>query len=181
MAGFRRISAAPVVLRGRLYTGVSGLVGELGHLPLQPDGPECTCGNRGCLEAVASDQGILHYLQDHGVRDCRSVQQAERLAQDEETAAGAAAREAFDVMGRALGRGLAALCNLLNLDKVILSGEGVVTYDLFRSELKSSWRKHSFSSAADDCDLIIDPVDDDLWARGAACLAIQDLVTSARM
>jgi predicted NBD/HSP70 family sugar kinase len=170
-----------LVLRGRLYTGVSGLAGELGHLPLQPDGPECTCGNRGCLEAVASDQAILHYLQDHGVRDCRSVQQAERLALDEETAAGAAAREAFAVMGRALGRGLAALCNLLNLDRVILSGEGVVTYDLFRSELTASWRKHSFSSAANDCDLIIDPVDDDLWARGAACLAIQDLVTSARM
>ena len=141
-----------LVLRGRLYTGVSGLAGELGHLPLQPDGPECTCGNRGCLEAVASDQAILHYLQDHGVRDCRSVQQAERLAQDEETAAGAAAREAFAVMGRALGRGLAALCNLLNLDRVILSGEGVVTYDLFRSELKSSWRgsrRRSVSSIHD--------------------------------
>jgi predicted NBD/HSP70 family sugar kinase len=170
-----------LVLRGRLYTGVSGLAGELGHLPLQPDGPECTCGNRGCLETVASDRAILRFLQDKGVRDCRSVQQAMRLAQDEQTAAGTAAREAFAVTGHALGRGLAALCNLLNLNKVILSGEGAIAYPLFRSELESSWRKHSFSTAADDCDLIIDLVDDDQWARGAACLAIQELVSSARM
>jgi hypothetical protein len=73
------------------------------------------------------------------------------------------------------------LSNLLNLEKVILSGEGVIAYPLFRAELESSWRRYSFSTAADDCDLIIDPVDDDLWARGAACLAIQHLVSSARI
>ena len=65
---------------------------------------------------------------------------------------------AFAVIGRALGRSLATLSNLLNLKKVLLS----------------PWRKYSFSTAADDCDLIVDPVD--LWARGAACLAIQHLV-----
>jgi predicted NBD/HSP70 family sugar kinase len=170
-----------LVLRGRLYTGASGLAGELGHLPLHPDGPKCTCGNRGCLEAVASDRAILRFLRDNGVRDCRSVRQAIRLAQGEETAARTAAREAFAVAGRALGRGLAALCNLLNLDKVILSGEGAIAYALFRAELESSWQKHSFSTAANDCHLIIDFVNDDQWARGAACLAIQDLVNSARM
>jgi predicted NBD/HSP70 family sugar kinase len=169
-----------LILSGRLHTGTSGLAGELGHLPLHPDGPECTCGNRGCLEAVASDQGILRFLRDNGVRGCRSVQQAMHLAQDEQTAAGVVAREAFAVAGHALGRGLAALCNLLNLGKVILSGEGAIAYALFRSELESSWREHSFSSAADDCDLIIDLVDEDQWARGAACLAIQDVISSAR-
>jgi predicted NBD/HSP70 family sugar kinase len=170
-----------LVLRGRLYTGVNGLAGELGHLPLQPDGPECTCGNRGCLEAIASDQGIFQFLQDKGVRNCRSMRQAMDLAEEEDTAAGAAAREAFAVAGQALGRGLAALCNLLNLEKVILSGEGAIAYALFRSELESSWRKHSFSTTADDCDLIVDLVKDDQWARGAACLAIQDLVSTARI
>jgi hypothetical protein len=78
---------------------------------------------------------------------------------------------AFAVIGRALGRSLATLSNLLNLKKVLLP----------------PWRKYSFSTAADDChltaaddcDLIVDPVD--LWARGAACLAIQHLVNSARI
>ncbi|MGH4017107.1 MAG: ROK family protein [Pseudonocardiaceae bacterium] len=170
-----------LVLGGRLVTGVSGLAGELGHLPLQPAGHECTCGNRGCLETVASDEGILRLLREKGVWGCHSVQQALRLAEDEQTTAGAAAREAFTSAARALGRGLAALCNLLNLGKVILSGEGAIAYALFRPELEASWREHSFSSAADDCDLIIDLVDDDLWSKGAACLAIQELVSAARM
>jgi predicted NBD/HSP70 family sugar kinase len=98
------------------------------------------------------------------------------LAQGEKTAAGTVARETFAVMGRALGRRLATLSNLLNLQKVIL-GE-VIAYPLFRAELESSRRRYSFSTAADDCDLIVDPVDDHLWERERP--AWQSSIWSAR-
>jgi predicted NBD/HSP70 family sugar kinase len=113
-----------LVLNERLHVGASGLAGEFGHLPLFPEGPLCTCGNRGCLEAVASFPAILRSLRDNGVR-CRSIPQAMRLARQAETAAGSLARSAFTAAGTAVGRGIAALCNLLNLEKIILSGEGV--------------------------------------------------------
>jgi len=50
--------AVGLVLDGRLWRGVSGAAGEIGHVPLDPDGPECVCGLRGCLEVLASGSGI---------------------------------------------------------------------------------------------------------------------------
>lgn len=166
-----------LVLNERLHVGASGLAGEFGHLPLYPDGPACTCGNRGCLEAVASFPAILRTLRDNGVR-CRSIAQALRLARKDDTSAGAVARQAFAAAGSALGRGIAALCNMLNLEKIILSGEGVSAQDLFGPALETARRAYSFSTAAEDCELIFDVVGQDMWARGAACLAIQNVVNS---
>src|SRR5206468_6696227 len=51
-----------VVLDGSLFTGHSGLTGELGHVQVDPDGALCRCGNRGCLETVASAQALLKQL-----------------------------------------------------------------------------------------------------------------------
>lgn len=50
--------AAGFVLQGRIHVGVKGLAGEIGHLPVDPYGPVCECGQRGCLEVVASGQAI---------------------------------------------------------------------------------------------------------------------------
>jgi glucokinase len=51
--------AAGIVLDGKLWRGASGMAGEIGHIVVRPDGPECACGMRGCLEAVASGPAIL--------------------------------------------------------------------------------------------------------------------------
>jgi predicted NBD/HSP70 family sugar kinase len=161
-----------LVLRGELYTGSSGMTGEIGHMPMLPDGPLCRCGNRGCLEAIASDAAIRRMTEVLGGPRRRTMAQLISLAGRDAGPGGEAAREAFRVAGDALGRALAILCNVLNLQRVILSGEGVVAYELLRPSLESAWRQHSFSTAADDCDLVVDHVDDDLWARGAACLVI---------
>lgn len=154
-----------LLLGGELHHGISGQAGELGHTPLQPDGPLCTCGNRGCLEAAASDAAILAQIPG-----CASIEEARRLARGGSPTAVAA----FAAMGEALGRGLAVLCNLLNLEKIVLTGEGAVAYDLFGPACEESWRRHSFSTTARDCTLVVDTADDDLWARGAACLVIRE-------
>jgi glucokinase len=50
--------AAGLVLDGRLWRGAGGVAGEIGHLPVEPDGVQCRCGQRGCLETIASGSGI---------------------------------------------------------------------------------------------------------------------------
>ncbi len=50
--------AAGIVLGGRLWRGSRGTAGEIGHIPIDPDGPLCSCGQRGCLEMVASGSAI---------------------------------------------------------------------------------------------------------------------------
>jgi predicted NBD/HSP70 family sugar kinase len=85
-------------------------------------------------------------------------------------------RAAFAAAGDALGRGLATLCNLINPELVILAGEGVSVYDLLRPAVHEALSHHAFSTAAADCTVLVDPVDDDMWTRGAACLVLRSTV-----
>ncbi|NGN64811.1 ROK family protein [Streptomyces sp. A7024] len=170
-----------LLLDGGLYAGATGMAGELGHLPLDPAGPMCSCGRRGCLEALASDRAVLRHLQDAGVSDCTTIDAAIDLARARSTApAHAVAQSAFAEAGTALGRGLAGLCNLLNLQKIIIAGEGAVAYDLFGPAAEQTLQTYAFSDAARDCRIHVDSAaQHDLWARGAACLVIRAAVRSA--
>lgn len=56
---------------GRLLRGANGMAGELGHFPLQPDGPQCGCGKRGCWEVLASDQAAVRYYFEAAARSSR--------------------------------------------------------------------------------------------------------------
>ncbi|MEV5348319.1 ROK family protein [Streptomyces achromogenes] len=167
-----------LLLDGALFSGASGLAGELGHLPLDPAGPMCSCGRRGCLEALAGDRAVLRHLQDAGV-PCATIDQAMDIARSGSGSAQTVARSAFAEAGTALGRGLAGMCNLLNLQKIILAGEGAVAHDLFGPAMNQALQAHAFSTAAHDCDIHVDPVTHDLWARGAACLVIREAVGAA--
>ncbi len=164
-----------LLLDGALFTGASGLAAEFGHIPLDPAGPTCTCGRRGCLEALASSGAVLTRLLQAGVH-CADFDQAAELARTGTGRDAHAARAAFAAAGDALGRGLATLCNLLNPSKIILAGEGVTTHDLFRPAMDDALAYHAFSTAAADCEIHLDPVTDDLWARGAASLVLRDTV-----
>ena len=165
-----------LLLGGALYTGATGMAGELGHLPVDPRGPVCGCGRRGCLEGLASDGAVLDRIRSAGPFDCPTIADAVALARDGSGAVGEAARSAFAEAGSALGRGLAGLCNLLALQKIIIAGEGAAAYDLFGPAMTAALEEHAFSDAARDCLVRVHPVHDDMWARGAACLVVREAV-----
>lgn len=159
-------------LNGGLYIGASGMAGEIGHVPVQPGGPLCNCGRRGCLEAVASYDAVLRAIEARGGPRCRDIDEAIELARSGTGTDAAAAAAAFAEAGSALGRALAWLYNMLNPEKLIIAGEGVKAQKLFRPSMTEAVRAHTFSTAAEDCDELTILIDDTDWARGAACLVI---------
>jgi predicted NBD/HSP70 family sugar kinase len=165
-------------LNGRLHVGVSGMAGEIGHIPIEPDGPLCGCGRHGCLEAVASYDAVLRGIVSRGGPRCRDIDEAIDLARSGSGRASAAAKEAFSTAGDALGRALAWLYNMLNPERLIIAGEGVKALALFRPSMTRALRAHTFSTAADDCDDVAILIDDTHWARGAACLTIDAAVSA---
>lgn len=169
-----------LVLDGELYTGSRGMAGEFGHLPVEPDGPDCTCGSRGCLEALACDGAVLRDIRERGGPSCDRLDSAIALAHTDHEPAGAIARAAFARAGSALGRGIACLVNVLDPARIILSGEGMAAYDLVAPAVHDALRRHAFNGAADHCQLVVDAVNDDSWARGAACLVIHRAVAGGR-
>jgi predicted NBD/HSP70 family sugar kinase len=159
-----------LVVDGALVHGAHGLAGELGHVPIQLDGPECRCGNQGCVETLASDWAILERVRRATGDGAADINAAAGLARDGDREAMAA----FTVAGEALGRALAIVANLLNPHRIVLSGEGLAASDLFESVARESFSRHAFGQAV-ECELVTRPLPDHTWARGAAAVAIQHL------
>ena len=115
---------------GEIYRGVRGEHPELGHVPALPDGPECYCGTRGCLEAVASGTAIGKAGQTAGFADARAVFAAAKGGD-------AAARRVLD---RALPGTAAAVWAFLHtfLPQRLILGGGVMDdhFDVFAAALK---------------------------------------------
>ncbi|MFC1412118.1 ROK family protein [Streptacidiphilus sp. N1-12] len=121
-ADFVHVSAesgigAALVVGGRLFQGARGFAGELGHVPVHPDGPACPCGARGCLEQYAGEGAVLAAA---GLPEA-SGDWVALLAKH--AAEGAApVREALAQAGTALGTALAGAVNLVDPSAVVLGG-----------------------------------------------------------
>ncbi|MDX3640127.1 ROK family transcriptional regulator [Streptomyces sp. MB09-02B] len=105
-----------VVVDGRLLRGTRGFAGELGHVPVRPEGPDCACGGRGCLEQYAGEEAVLRAA---GLEP--GEHQVEFLA--ERAAAGDRdVHRALRGAGTALGVALTGAVNLLDPRTVVLGG-----------------------------------------------------------
>ncbi len=158
-----------LVLDGQLWRGVSGAAGEFGHMVVDPEGPECHCGKRGCLEAVVGDAAIAGAMSAAAGRRITKVSQVVARAH----AGDLDAQQVFTQAGLALGRAIAALLNLLNPPLVILSGEGITASDLFIDALRAELDRDAFSTTAGDCTVLVRPLPDETWARGAAATMLR--------
>ncbi|MFF3941873.1 ROK family transcriptional regulator [Streptomyces phaeofaciens] len=162
-----------LVVHGRVVAGAHGVAGEIGHVPVDPAGPVCHCGNRGCVEAIAADGAILARI-----RAATGIEVPDSIAAVDLAHQGnAAARQAYAEAGEAIGRGIATVANLLGPERVIISGEGLAAYDLFAEQIRDAFTATAFGSAA-RCDLRTRPLPFEEWARGAAATAIQSFIGS---
>ena len=109
---------AGLVLNGRLHHGATGIAGELGHVRVRDDGAVCRCGNRGCLETIASTGALLALLRPAHGPDLTLRGMLELVAGGD-----IAARRLVADAGRAVGRALADLCNHLNPAAIIVGGD----------------------------------------------------------
>ncbi|MPY58879.1 ROK family transcriptional regulator [Streptomyces spongiae] len=105
-----------VVVDGRLLRGTRGFAGELGHVPVRPEGPECACGGRGCLEQYAGEEAVLRAA-GLAPGEHRVELLAERAAQGDKDV-----RRALRGAGTALGIALTGAVNLLDPQTVVLGG-----------------------------------------------------------
>lgn len=122
-----------VILDGKLYQGVSGSAGEIGHTTVDPNGPKCGCGNRGCLEVMCSNKALVRYVLDAIARGERTkvVELAEgkleritpSLIIETCKAGDLVALEALEKVSFWLGIGVANAINTYNPSAVIISGE----------------------------------------------------------
>jgi glucokinase len=110
--------AAAVITRGQMSAGATGRAGELGHLPVCPDGEWCACGQRGCTETYASAAALSRrYSAASGVRDIRAEDVLSRAA-----AGDALANGVFTDAITALGRALVSYVLIMDPELIIIGG-----------------------------------------------------------
>ena len=120
---------ATVVLGGEIQRG-EGLAGEIGHMTIDWQGPQCSCGSRGCLEALISIPRLLAKYQQSTGKALTFAQFKEKVAGGDEKAL-----EIVDFAGGVLGVGLVNVCNLLNPQLIVVGGELSLLGELLRQKL----------------------------------------------
>jgi len=143
-----------IVVDGRLVRGATHTAGEYGHIPLEPEGPECLCGSRGCWEALTSNLATLARYRGHAMSpdEARSLLEEQdlsvpdlvRRAHGGDADAEAAIRET----GRQLGRGLSVIVNTLNPDRIYVGGEITEAWDLIEEGIRSEIAGRALSAEA---------------------------------
>jgi predicted NBD/HSP70 family sugar kinase len=168
-----------IVVNGQFYRGQTGGAGEFGHTVIDPDGPLCDCGKRGCLEAYVGDPGLVRAAQEavaagklsDPVRDLDDL-----LALAKRGDPGAL--RIFKRAGRILGLGIANLVNLFNPKTIIISGEGTREGDFLFPVMKESIHQNTMPGLFNPDTVVIAPWGDDAWARGAAGLVLREVFES---
>lgn len=121
---------AGLILDGKLFTGYQDKGAECGHMILDPEGPKCNCGQRGCLEAFSSKQGISDYIRTQAQRDrATSMEKAVAKGVFKSKALKAAYEEGDEVAIEAIDRachylaiGIGNLINTFSPEMVVLGG-----------------------------------------------------------
>ena len=168
-----------IVTNGQFYRGAGGGAGEFGHIVVDPQGPFCECGKRGCLEAMVSDPALVSQAQQiikaEGLGfEVNNVDDLVQLSGKHENFAVAILRRS----GELFGQSIANLINIFNPARVLISGEGVRNGDLFFNAMKTAIQEYSLPGQYADIDLRVEPWGDDIWAKGAASLVLQQLFES---
>lgn len=146
---------AGLLLDGHIYRGTTGSAGEIGHVTIQENGPLCTCGNHGCLEALAGGQAIARKAREAIVSGRRtqlaSISPEEIRAIDVAAAAqrgDLVAQQIITDAGYHLGIALASLVNLINPSLVVIGGGVSQLGDLLLEPIRKTVMERSLYSAA---------------------------------
>ncbi len=158
-----------LVLDGRLINGPTGNAGHIGHVVVDPGGPFCVCGGRGCLEAIARGPALVAWAQGEGWRPGQSPVTAKDLADD--AAQGhpvgiAAMRRA----GGALGIAIASATHLCDLEVVAIGGGLAQAGPLLFEPLEEALRTHVGLAYARDVPVVPAALGQSAGLIGAAAL-----------
>jgi glucokinase-like ROK family protein len=146
---------AGLLLDGHIYRGTTGCAGEIGHITIQENGPLCTCGNHGCLEAMAGGHAIARKAREAietGKRTQMSAVEPEKILAVNVAAAAQrgdlVAQQIITEAGAHLGIAIASLVNLINPGMVVIGGGVSQLGDLLLDPIRKTVMERSLNSAA---------------------------------
>ena len=158
-----------LILRGALHRGATGIAGELGHVQVQPDGVVCNCGGRGCLQTVAAVPSLLGAARAAHGPELTLQGLVELVAQGD-----FGVRRIVGEAGRAVGRVLSDLCNLVNPEAIIVGGDLSAAGEPLLAGIREAIDRHALPGAAEAVDVRAATLGERAEVLGALALVIAD-------
>jgi glucokinase len=172
-----------LILNGQLWNGVAGTAGEIGHMTVDPEGRKCNCGNRGCLETLASGFWTVTWVKEQLAQGAaswlRELYEADPDAISGQTLVVAAqqsdplARRAFERVGRSLGQAIASVVHLLGISRVVIGGRFARAWEVFVYALEAELHRRLTLVPPETVSVGPAQLGDDAGLVGAARLAWQ--------
>jgi len=168
-----------LVLNNKVYHGCKGFAGEFGHLTINPYGPQCNCGSRGCVEAYAGTNGIIRtfaeitekgtktILNEKDMKNLTPKHLSEAVAKGDQAAA-----ETYKQVGFYLGVGLAGVVNLLNLEMIVVGGGIAKAGDLILDPARKAVKEYALRDPANILTIVPAALGNRAGLIGAAHLAL---------
>jgi glucokinase len=155
-----------LILGGQLYSGAGGMAGEIGHVVVDPAGPACGCGARGCLETLASATAAQRRAAALGLpRDLVLLTDLARRAPGPE-------RDVLFEVGRDLGRGLAGVLTLLDIRLFVIGGGFGAALDMLRPGIAAGLGERSYGRRLEHVRVVPAELGSDAGWMGAARLTL---------
>ncbi len=169
-----------VLIDGKLLRGPEGFAGELGHITLDPDGPLCGCGNRGCLEASASASAIVRRAKEIISEGKIKTSLSNYLERGEELNASIVAQEAnkgdllaqkvYEEAGKWLGIAIGSLANIFNVHLFLVGGGIANAGDILFNPMKDEAFKRALPGIRDKIEIKKFKLGEDAGIIGASSL-----------
>ena len=171
-----------IVINGQVYRGQKGIAGEFGHTIVEPDGPLCRCGMKGCLEAIVGITAIVNAAKAAAQEKKWRPRNPVKISIEEviEAADGGepALQKIYAKAGWVLGMGISNLKRMFSPAKIIISGSGVGAGKLIFDPMFAALDHYKSSKTNNDSPIVVHNWDHLDYARGAGSLVLQEVYKS---
>jgi glucokinase-like ROK family protein len=177
-----------IIIGARLHRGIQGCAGDLGHVCVDPQGPTCTCGNQGCLEAMAAAPAMVaraercardgeseilaSVLEEKGELTTRDIGEAARRSDD-------CAASVIRGSGKLIGQTLASVVSVLNPSLIVIGGGVLHIGNALLAEIRSAVYQRSLPLATRNLPIVMSELDDVAGVTGASVMAARGVLSFA--
>ncbi len=160
-----------ILINGQLFQGDGGSAGEIGHIVIQENGQLCRCGRSGCLETLASTRAVVQRVQQRTHADAPvTLEQVQQMFAAGNPEARAVVREAGEYLGKTIG----AMVGILNIEKVILTGDLTIFGDFWLDAIRQAMQSSALARITSATDIQIGKLDYRACILGSAAQLLLD-------
>ncbi len=169
-----------IIIDNKLWRGANNVAAEIGHMVIQVDGPQCNCGNRGCVEVYASATGMVRRFREalkSGALSSVKISD-EITAKMINDAALQGDRTSLAIMeetGRYLGIALINIMHVLNPEMIVLAGGMIDSGELLMNPIRQVVRQGAFEASYKDTNIVFSKLGNDAGIIGAAGCLLTEL------